>query len=423
MGVSSSMPLTFARRVTPLLILVAAACSKYGASNTPSAAPTPTASQSVVLISLDAFRWDYLSRPNAVNLRRLAASGVHAERMVPSFPSLTFPNHYTIATGLYPEHHGIVANNMTDATLGKFSMSDTIAVRDVAWWGGEPIWITAEKQGRRAGAFFWPGSELAHDGVWASRWMKFDDKFPNGARIDSVLKWLTLPNRQALSLVTLYYSDVDHAGHDAGPATPAVDSAIARVDSQVGRLIDGMAARGLSSRVNVIVVADHGMAAISPDRAIFLDDYIAVTDVDIGEFAANATLTPKPGKLDAVFAKLKGANNPHMSVYRKGEVPTRFHYDTNARIAPLILMAEEGWTFTTHDRFAKRQPRGGAHGYDNQLSSMGAIFVASGPAFRQGYTAPAFQNIHVYELICHILGLKPAKNDGSIDSTKAMLRR
>lgn len=415
------MKSTFARRIAPLLVL-AAACSKQTAVNAPQAAPIPANTPMVVLVSLDAFRWDYLSRPNAINLRRLAATGVHAERMIPSFPSLTFPNHYTIATGLYPEHHGIVANTMTDAVLGKFSMSDTLAVRNVAWWGGEPIWITAEKQGRRAGAFFWPGSEVAHDGVWASRWMKFDDKFPNGARIDSVLKWLTLPKGQALSLVTLYYSDVDHAGHDAGPATPAVDLAIARVDSQIGRLLDGVAARGLSDRVNIIVVADHGMAAISPARAIFLDDYIAVTDVDIGELSANATLTPKPGKLDAVLAKLRGANNSHMSVYRKGEVPMRFHYDTNARIAPLILMAEEGWTFTTHDRFARRQPTGGAHGFDNQLASMGAIFVAAGPAFRQRFTAPPFQNIHVYDLICQILGLKPAKNDGSLDSTRAMLR-
>ena len=387
--------------------------------NAPQAAPTPAAAPIVVLISLDAFRWDYLSRPNAVNLRRLAAVGVHAERMVPSFPSTTFPNHYSVATGLYPEHHGIVSNNMVDAKLGKFSMADSNAVRNAAWWGGEPIWITAEKQGKRSGAFFWPGSEVAHDGVWASRWMKFDDKFPNGARIDSVLKWLTLPNGQALSLVTLYYSDVDHAGHAAGPATPAVDSAIARVDSQVGRLMDGIATRGLSNRVNIIVLADHGMAAISPDRAILLDDYVALADVDIVETSAIGMLIPKPGKLDEVYRQLKGAN-PHLAVYRKGEVPTRFHYDTNARITPLVLMAEEGWMITTR---AARQRTGGAHGFDNQLLSMGALFVAAGPAFRQGYTAPAFQNIHVYELICRILGLTPARNDGSIDSTKAMLKR
>jgi predicted AlkP superfamily pyrophosphatase or phosphodiesterase len=415
------MTSTLARWLAPVLF-VAAACGKPSMTNAPPAAPMPAGNQAVVLISLDAFRWDYLSRPNAVNLRRLAATGVHAERMVPSFPSLTFPNHYTIATGLYPEHHGIVANNILDAALGKFGMSDTNAVRNVAWWGGEPIWITAEKQGRRAGAFFWPGSEVAHDGVWASRWMKFDDKFPNAARIDSVLKWLTLPNGQALSLVTLYYSDVDHAGHEAGPATPAVDSAIARVDSQVGRLIDGLAASGLSNRVNIIVVSDHGMTAISPDRAIFLDDYITATDVDIAELGAMATLSPRPGKGDEVYRKLKGAS-PHFATYRKGEVPVRFHYDTNARIAPLILTAEEGWMFTTHDRFAKRKPMGGAHGFDNQLSSMGASFIAAGPAFRVGYTSAPFQNIHVYDLLCHILGLTPAKNDGSLDSTRVLLRR
>ncbi len=411
---------TTARWFAPVLLMVAA-CSQPATPNVPQAAPTPAGAPAVVLISLDAFRWDYLSRPNAVNLRRLAAAGVHAERMVPSFPSLTFPNHYTIATGLYPEHHGIVANNILDATLGKFGMSDSNAVRNVRWWGGEPIWITAEKQGRRAGAFFWPGSEVAHGGVWATRWMKFDDKFPNGARIDSVLKWLTLPNGQALSLITLYYSDVDHAGHDAGPATPAVDSAIARVDTQIGRLIDGIAARGLTNRVNIVVVSDHGMAPIAPDRAIFLDDYINTTDVDIAELTAIATLAPKPGKAAEVYAKLK-AGGPHFKTYRKGEMPERFHYDTNPRIAPLILIGEEGWMFTTHDRYARKKPMGGAHGFDNQLLSMGASFIAAGPAFRVGYTSKPFQNIHVYDLICHILGLTPAKNDGSLDSTRVMLR-
>ena len=387
----------------------------------PQARPPQANAQSVVLVSLDAFRWDYLDRPNAVNLRRLASRGVHAQRMVPAFPSLTFPNHYTIVTGMYPEHHGIVANTMRDPTLGNFRMSDTVAVHTEAWWTGEPIWTTAEKQGRHAGAFFWPGSEVAHGGVWPTRWMRFDDRFPNAARVDSVLTWLTLPGSQSLAFVALYYSDVDHAGHAFGPGSPQVDSAIARVDSMIGRLMDGIAARGLSDRVNLVIVSDHGMTDTPADHVIFLDDYISLDDVDIVDASELGQVIPKPGKLDEVYGKLHGAN-PHLAVYRKADVPPRFHYDDNPRITPLILMAELGWEMTTHARFAMRKPNPGAHGFDNQALQMGASFIAAGPAFRSGFTAPPFQNIHVYDLLCRILGIKPSPNDGSLDSTRAMLR-
>ncbi len=402
------------RRCLVALFLLAA-CAPSAPAPTPSPAKTK---QAVVLISLDAFRWDYLDRPPAKNLRALAARGVRAERMVPSYPSLTFPNHYTIVTGLYPEHHGIVANNISDSVLGEFRMSDTTAVRNPAWWGGEPIWVTAIRQGLRAGSVFWPGSEAPIEGVLPSRYMRFDDKFSETARVDSVLTWLTLPGREAMSLVTLYYSDVDHAGHAYGPATPQVDSAIAQVDSMVGLVVKGIAARGLSDRVNVIVVADHGMAAIAPERSIFLDDYIDMKDVTMIDWGPIGAMRPKPGKLAAVYAKLHNVSS-HFAVYHKADVPARFHYNKNPRITPLVLIAQDGWTITTHTR---RPPSGGAHGYDNQLLDMGALFVAAGPAFKQGITVTPFQNIHVYDLLCSILGLKPAPNDGSVDSTGMMLK-
>ena len=312
----------FARRAAnALLMLVTASCTRQTASNAaPQAAPRavarPGIQQQVVLVSLDGFRWDYLQRPFAVNLRRLAQQGVHAQRMIPAFPSLTFPNHYSIVTGLYPEHHGIISNTMLDSTLGTFRISDTSAVRNPAWWGGEPIWVTAENQGLHTGAFFWPGSEAGQRGVRPTRWLPFNDRFPNAARVDSVLAWLTLPNGQSLSMITLYYSDVDHAGHTYGPDTPQVDSAISRVDSMIGRLMDGIAARGIGNRVDLIVVSDHGMTATPPERAIFLDDYLNLDDVTIVEAATLGQLIPKPGKLDVVYNALHG-KNPHMAVYRK----------------------------------------------------------------------------------------------------------
>jgi predicted AlkP superfamily pyrophosphatase or phosphodiesterase len=396
-----------------------AACS---GRSTPAAAPQPAAPQQVVLVSLDGFRWDYINRPEAVNLRRLAREGVRATRMTPSFPSLTFPNHYTIATGLYPEHTGIINNTMHDSVLGWFHISDTAAVRNAAWWGGEPIWVTAVKQGEPAGAFFWPGSEAAIEGVHATRWMKFNDRFPNAERVDSVLTWLTLPDGHAMRLVTLYYSDVDHAGHVDGPDSPQVDSAIARVDSMIGLLMRGIDARGLHNRVDLIVLADHGMAAVSADRLIYLDDYVPSADYTVVDAATIGLITPKPGLLDTVYNRLHGAN-PHLQVYKKADVPARYHYNDNPRITPLVLIADEGWMITTHAYQAARPMRlRGDHGYDNLLPDMGALFVAEGPAFRGGVTVPPFANIHVYDLICHILGLKPAPNDGSLDSTRAMLR-
>jgi predicted AlkP superfamily pyrophosphatase or phosphodiesterase len=414
------MPQTLRRRFRLATLVLLAACGGHTIAPAPHPAGPPA--QAVVLVSLDGFRWDYINRPYAVNLRRLASAGVRAERMVPSFPSLTFPNHYAIVTGQYPEHNGIVDNTMFDQSLGWFRMSDTVAVHNSTWWTGEPIWTTAEKQGRHAGAFFWPGSEVAHEGVWPSRWMRFNDKFPNAARVDSVLKWLTLPGDQALSFVALYYSDVDHAGHTYGPGSPQVDSAIARVDSMIGRLMNGIAARGLSKRVTIVVVSDHGMADVPRDHVIFLDDYISLADVDIVDAAELGLITPKPGKLDAVYAKLHGAN-PHLAVYRKNEVPARLHYNDNPRITPLVLTADVGWNMTTHARYSARKPNPGAHGYDNQALAMGATFIAAGPAFRSGYVSPPFQNIQVYDLLCRILGLKPAPNDGSPDSTRMLLKQ
>jgi len=233
--------------------------------------------------------------------------------------------------------------------------------------------------------------------------------------------WLTLTGSQALSFVSLYYSDVDHAGHTFGPSSPQVDTAIARVDSMIGRLMDGIAARGLSGRINLVVVSDHGMADVPPDHVVFLDDYISLDDVDIVDAAEIGQLRPKPGRLEDVYRKLYGAN-PHLAVYRRADVPARFHYDNNPRITPLVLMAELGWQMTTHARYASRKPSPGAHGYDNQAIEMGASFIAAGPAFRSGYTSAPFQNIHVYDLLCHILGIRPSPNDGSLDSTRAMLR-
>ena len=395
-----------------------------GASAGASPATLAPAREAILLVSIDGFRADYLDRPNARNLRRLATEGVRAQWLTPVFPSKTFPNHYTIVTGLYPEHHGIVSNAMLDPVTGRrFRITDTLAVRDSRWWGGEPIWVTAVKQGRKCAIFFWPGSEAAIEGVRPTQWKRYDARVPNATRVRQVLEWLSAPPAEAPSLVTLYLSDVDHAGHEYGPDAPQTDSAIARVDSAIGWLLSGLDQRGLSSRVDLMVVSDHGMTSSGPDRTVFLDDYIHLNDVTIVDLSPVAALIPHSGRDAEVYRRLHGAN-AHLTVYRKSETPPGWHYRGNGRIPPILAVADEGWLISTHARRGSLALPGerGTHGYDPELPSMRALFVARGPAFRSGATVPPFGNVHLYALMAHILGLRPAPNDGSLDSVRAVLR-
>jgi predicted AlkP superfamily pyrophosphatase or phosphodiesterase len=401
-----------------LIMLAALTAACRPAPATPAG---PAGRNATVLISLDGFRADYITRPGAVTLRALAARGVRAERMIPAFPSKTFPNHYTIVTGLYPEHHGIVANTMVDARIGAtFTIGDTLIARDPRWWGGEPIWNTAERQGVRTAAFFWPGSDYAINGRYPTYYTPFDNRVPDTLRVRQVLDWLTMPADRVPRFVTLYFSNTDNAGHDHGPDAPQVDAAIAHVDSLIGALVTGLAARGLGERVNLVIVSDHGMTPIDGSRVIRLDDYLDLNDVDVVDWMPVAAVTPKPGKLPVVYEALR--RTPHLQVFRKDSVPARFHYRDNPRITPLVLLADEGWTITSTARLRMGQPRGGTHGYDNFLPSMGALFIAAGPDIQQGRVLAPFANVHVYPLLARLLGVKPAPNDGHADSL-AITRR
>ncbi len=391
-------------------------------------APRPVGPQAavpsrVVLISLDGFRWDYLQRPAAVRLRELAAGGVRAERLVPSFPSKTFPNHYTIVTGLYPEHHGIAANVMLDPVLGRFATGANPAVRDARWFGGEPIWVTAEQQGVRAATYFWPGSEAAVGGVRPHWFFAYSDTVSRSTRVRQVLEWLRLPDSTAPRFIAAYFSDVDTEGHNHGPASSQVDAAIAAVDSAVGAIMDGVAQLGPGARVNVIVVSDHGMTEVNAARTIALDDYVSMDSLTVSDWSPVATITPKPGS-EAYVLRALGTAHPRLHVYRKGTLPAHLHYNSGARVTPIVAIADEGWSIGTRATLATMVPGQitGAHGYDNVLPSMGALFVAAGPDFRRGVVSRPFSNVHVYPLLARVLGLRPAVTDGSIDSVRALLR-
>jgi predicted AlkP superfamily pyrophosphatase or phosphodiesterase len=373
----------------------------------------------LILVSIDGFRADYLDRGLSPNLAALAARGVRAERMIPSFPSITFPNHYTLVTGLYPDHHGIIANSFEDPTVGPTPFRMTS--KEQAWWDqAQPIWITAERQGVKTGLMFWPGSEVAFDGVYASHWAPYDRTVPAEARVDRVLSWLDLPPGQRPGFFTLYFEAVDSAGHAAGPDSPEVNQAIGVVDRAIGRLVEGLKARGLAA--NLIVVADHGMAAVPPGHVFLLDRLVHASAIHVvfQDAVAGIDLARTPAGRAAHDELTKP--HEHFACWDKGKVPARFHYGANPRVPDVVCLAETGWLIEARED-PRRSPPRGEHGYDNQDPKMGALFIAAGPAFRQGAVIAPFPNVDVYPLMADLLGLTPRPNDGRLADLEPILAK
>jgi len=382
----------------------------------------------VILISIDGFHPDYLNKYPAPTLSMLAGQGVRAKWMTPVYPTLTFPNHYSIATGLYPDKHGIVGNNIYDPEFKQtFSLSKREEVQNGRWWLGEPIWVTAEKQGQRAAAFFFPGTEAEIGGMRPSRWKTYDEKIPKSERVDTMLSWLDLPGPERPTLIMTYFGDVDSAGHESGPDSEGVRQAVADVDRVLGRLVEGLKSRKIFELVNIIIVSDHGMARIEPGQVVLLDDYLDPKQAEAVVWnGASVNIFPKSGAEQAVYLSLKSKAPPHTSVYRKQDVPARFHYGGSRRIGGVVVMADEGWTILSRERYRAPANGGviyrGSHGYDNRLESMRAIFVAQGPAFKQSQVVEPFENVDVYNVMAEVLGLKPASNDGGYAAARAVLR-
>jgi predicted AlkP superfamily pyrophosphatase or phosphodiesterase len=389
----------------------------------------PDAAQPIViLVSLDGWRWDYHTRFSAPNLERLIARGVRAERLIPSFPSKTFPNHYTVVTGLYPGHHGIVSNNIKDPATGRrFSLSNRREVQDPLWWGGEPLWVRVQKEGRSAATVFWPGSEAPILGQRPQFWMEFDEGMPGPARVDQVLRLLRQPPGRRPALVTLYLEEVDTVAHDRGPDSGAVGDAVRRVDGYLGSLLQGLERAQLLDVTDIVVTSDHGLAETSMSRVVVLDDYISLADVEIIDINPTLGLYPKPGREEGVYNALASAH-PRLTVYRREQTPERWHYRDHPRIPSIVGVVDEGWQLlrraTIVERTARRLfgPRG-EHGYDPLTAqSMHGIFVAAGPSFKQGVTVPAFENVHVYNALAAALGLSPAPNDGDPAVAQRLMR-
>ena len=406
-----------------LLLVFLAWWSGAGGAQAPAGDFQPT----VILVSLDGWRWDYAQKYPAPTLARLTMRGVSA-RLIPSFPSKTFPNHYTIVTGLYPGDHGIVGNSVKDpATARRLTMSDRKELQDAMWWGGEPIWVAVQRAGRSAAPMFWVGSEAPIMGVRPRFWEPFDDNLPPDTRVDRVLNWLDLRAPERPSFLTLYVSDVDDAGHDHGPESQEVADAVRRVDGYLERLMRGLAARRLEDRVNVVIVSDHGMAESNIGRALVLDDYLPLDGIDIIDLNPTLGIFPPAGREEAVYQALAGAH-PRLKVYRKADSPLHWHFRDQPRVPPIVGVVDEGWQILRRSAVTRQESRGergptGVHGYDPLTAiSMHGIFVASGPAFKSGVTVPAFENVHVYDALSEVLGVPPAPNDGDPRVARSLLR-
>jgi predicted AlkP superfamily pyrophosphatase or phosphodiesterase len=381
----------------------------------------------VFLISIDGFRWDYLDRFKPPALSALAAAGVRSEGLIPQFPSKTYPNHYSIVTGLRPAHHGILSNTMIDRAIpARFTLSDRAALADPRWWGGEPIWNTVERQGLKASALFWPGSETAIGGHRATFWFPYDGRMSNAEQVAKTLGWLALPEVQRPSFLTLYFSEVDSAGHDRGPDSVEVQQAVTQVDAAIAQLVAGVRRAGLENRAQYVVVSDHGMAQLSPDRMIMLDQLIPLDTVDVIDWSPVLGVAPRNGDVEALYRALKD-KHPALTVYKSADLPARFGLAGHPRLPPIVGIAAEGWHITSAldvKRWSTEGDHapGGNHGYDPQVRSMQGLLIASGPRLRQGVRVPAIENIHIYDLLCALLGIDPAPNDGDPAATRGFLR-
>jgi predicted AlkP superfamily pyrophosphatase or phosphodiesterase len=378
----------------------------------------------LLLISFDGFRYDYLDKVDTPHFDTLVSEGVRAEGLIPVFPSKTFPNHYAIATGLYPENSGFVNNTMYDPEWDEwYRIRDREAVEDGKWYGGEPIWNTLEKQGISTGTMFWVGSEADIQGMHPTYWKRYDDDMPHKARVDTVVKWLAGTEKESVDFATLYFSHVDSQGHRYGTESDSVEAAIREADRIMGYLKEQLQESNLWDRTNILVVSDHGMIDLSEDKIIELDKIVDMNDIERIIRGPLTMIQPKSGKESEIYDALKAQEGSYR-VYRKDNIPDRYHLKNNRRVSDIVLIANLGYTVLDSEdkqQFIESLPRA-THGYDPNEKAMHAFFLAHGPAFKQDTTVEAFQSIHLYELMNELMGTEPAPNDGSLDSVRVLLK-
>jgi predicted AlkP superfamily pyrophosphatase or phosphodiesterase len=416
-GLSAGLSVTFcaAQTLSPIIEV----------PNPPNSA-AQQAKHYVVLVSFDGFRYDYVVKYGAKNLLQMAAHGASAPKgMIPSYPSVTFSNHYTLVTGLYPEHNGIVANNFYDpARNDRYSYLNSKNSTDGSWYDGTPLWVLAEQQGMRAASFFWVASDSEIQGKRPSYYLNYDINYPDEKRVDVVLSWLQLPPAQRPHMITLYYPNVDYAGHKHSPDSPEVADAVKHLDEIIGKLQEGLAKLNLP--VDVIVVSDHGEATAVKEWT-YLDQFADLSHFQVAGDVVTTLLYPdSEAAAEKAYEQLRGASDK-FTVYRRAHVPKHLHYDSNPREGDPIIVANGPWYIRAHETLSFGDPPNtdpGQHGYDPQLiPDMTGIFYAQGPDIRAGVTVAPFENVNVYPLVAKILGLRTGTIDGKIRVLQGILRK
>ena len=374
----------------------------------------------VILVSYDAFRWDYLNRGISPNLEKIRKEGVSAISLQPSFPSKTFPNHLSIITGMYPAHHGIITNGFGNPfDKSYYRMSDSNTVRDAKWYLGEAFWETAERQGILTASYFWPGSEVLLKYRRPTYNQAYEHLRPYEKRVDGVIDWLQLPYEKRPHFITLYCSETDDKGHEFGPDSPETDDAIKRLDYITGYLMNKLDEIKMRDSVDIIFVSDHGMTGISEEKNINIEKIIGMKDCRFSDSGPLMQVDPPKGKEEEVYEILK-KNENHYKVYYRDDVPEYYHFNDHPFIKPVLVITDLGWSAVTNRKFEHESK--GNHGYDNHQLDMHGIFLATGPDFKKGYHTGTILNIDIYPLLCRIFNIYPRTNiDGRLERIEFIL--
>ena len=372
-----------------------------------------------VIVSLDGLRWDYLDTYDVPFMQQLAREGVKAV-MQPSFPSKTFPNHYTLATGLVPDHHGIITNTFWDREKGvEFSLGNKVTRADGRYYGGDPVWLTAKHQGVKTATVFWVGSDVTINGEHPTYWRDYQtEQLDFEGRVDEVLRLLKLPEQDRPHLVMAYFEEPDRSGHNYGPMHRLTRRAMEDLDLLLSKMWARIQLLPIASQVNLIITGDHGMASVDPKRFVDIDDMLPKRWYErFCNDYPTLIYASAPQYVDSIYNALQGVD--HIRAWKRGELPAYLNYGTNPNMGDVVVLPDVGWLFA--DKPSKKQR--GSHGFDHTAADMQVGFRAIGPDFKVGYEKPdRFRNVCVYPLLCYLLGVTPSPNDGSLDEVRDMLR-
>lgn len=381
--------------------------------------------QYVILISLDGFRWDYLHRGITPNLDKIRNEGVYALSLRPAFPTKTFPNHYTIVTGMYPENHGIISNSFINPfTNEQYRIGDTNAVRNSIWYRGESIWETANRNGIKSASFFWVGSEQNLPIKQPTYFHYYDHNLPFTKRIDGVIDWLKLPEDKRPQLITLYFDEPDSRAHRFGTNSKETNEAIAMVDSMIGILMKKLKEIGWEEKVNVIIVSDHGMTDIDEKKRINIEEIAKDYDCKFFGTGPVMMIDVEEDKVEGLYQTLK-KNERNYRVYKKENIPSYYNFNKHPFIYPIIVIAEVGWSLIDNNFLSRKRSyvSKADHGYEKDHIDMHGIFIAKGPSFRNGFKTGTLWNIDIYPLLCKILSIQPNQLiDGDLSRIEFILR-